>query len=333
MGSEIKLKTLLLIGYGGIARRHLANIKALIQDANVLVLRQSKSVLEPEDDWASVTLSVAEALAFAPDAAIIASPASCHVEQALALAKINTHLLIEKPLSVSMDGVDALFEECSARGLTLMVGYNIAFSKALLAIKEQLDAGAIGDIVSIQAEVGQYLPNWRPGKDYRATVSARGELGGGVLFELSHELDYVNWLLGGTASVSCFSARTGVLDMDVEDSATLILEGASRGIASIHLNMVQKNPSRTCRIVGTKGLIFWNYLENRVDVLRDGEAPTHVALPLRESNTVYLEQLAHFFDCVCEHKTPLTEGIRAKRVLQIILAAKESAKEGRRVLV
>ena len=311
MGSEIKLKTLLLIGYGGIARRHLANIKALIQDANVLVLRQSKSVLEPEDDWASVTLSVAEALAFAPDAAIIASPASCHVEQALALAKINTHLLIEKPLSVSMDGVDALLEECSARGLTLMVG----------------------DIVSIQAEVGQYLPNWRPGKDYRATVSARGELGGGVLFELSHELDYVNWLLGGTASVSCFSARTGVLDMDVEDSATLILEGASRGIASIHLNMVQKNPSRTCRIVGTKGLIFWNYLENRVDVLRDGEAPTHVALPLRESNTVYLEQLAHFFDCVCEHKTPLTEGIRAKRVLQIILAAKESAKEGRRVLV
>ena len=70
-----------------------------------------------------------------------------------------------------------------------------------------------------------------------------------------------------------------------------------------------------------------------MDVLRDGEAPTRLALPLRERNTVYWEQLAHFFDCVCEHKTPLTDGIRAKRVLQIILAAKESAKEGRRVLV
>ena len=332
MGSEIKLKTLLLIGYGGIARRHLANIKKLAADVDVLVLRHSKPVLEAADDWASVTVNFADALAFAPDVAIIASPASCHVDQALALAKINTHLLIEKPLSVSMDGVDLLLRECSARGLTLMVGYNIAFSKALWAIKEQLDSGSIGKVISIHAEVGQYLPDWRPDKDYRETVSANGELGGGVLFELSHELDYVNWLLGKIRSVTCSLKRTGELDMDVEDSATLIIEGTSEEMASIHLNMVQKIPSRTCRIVGTKGLIFWDYLENSVEIRCEGERQSRqLTLPLRDGNTVYLEQLSHFFDCVAGEKTPLVDGMRAKRALEIILAAKESAKEGRRV--
>lgn len=324
------MNKLLLIGYGKIARRHLADVRALAPGAEVLVLRHSAAALHPDDAWASVTVSFVDALAFAPDAAIIASPAPCHVEQALALAAGGAHLLIEKPLSTSMQGVDSLLQECSARGLTLAVGYNMAFSPALWEVKKRLDAGDIGGLLSIQAEVGQYLPDWRPDRDYRETVSAQSALGGGVLFELSHELDYVNWLLGGVASVSCLTERTGALDIDVEDGATLILEGARGGMASIHLNMVQKVPSRTCRVVGTAGAIHWNYIENSVELRREGERQA-LPLPPADGGAVYRAQLRHFFDCVAEGKAPLVDGERAKRALEIILAAKKSAQEGRRV--
>ena len=150
--------------------------------------------------------SIHEALLCRPDAAVIASPAPCHIETATPLAKAGVHLLVEKPISSSTAGVSALIEICRAQGVVLMTGYNLRFLACMQRFKELLSENRAGRILSVRAEVGQYLPSWRPDSDYRRQVSAQAALGGGALLELSHEIDYLRWLFGEVSWVSADTA-------------------------------------------------------------------------------------------------------------------------------
>jgi len=140
--------------------------------------------------------SLDDALRFHPQAAVIANPASHHLDLAMPLAQAGVHLLVEKPVSSSTHRVSELIEVCRVRGITLMTGYNLRFLPSLKRFRELLEEKRVGRVLSVRAEIGQFLPSWRPGFDYRQSVSARATLGGGVLLELSHEIDYLRWLFG-----------------------------------------------------------------------------------------------------------------------------------------
>jgi predicted dehydrogenase len=130
------------------------------------------------------------------DAALITEAISVHLAHARAAAASGAHLFIEKPLANTPDGLPELLADCRANGLALLVAYNFRFYQPLQLMRDAVQSGCIGRVVSARAEVGQYLPDWRPGADYRQSVTARAELGGGVLLELSHEIDYLRWLVG-----------------------------------------------------------------------------------------------------------------------------------------
>lgn len=187
-----------------------------------------------------------------------------------------------------------------------------------------MSPGAIGRLLSIRAEVGQYLPDWRPGTDYRRCVSAQQSLGGGAVLELSHELDYVRWLVGAeVAAVSAQTARLSDLEIDVEDSADLLLQFTNGVLGNVHVDMVQRVPVRTCRIVGTEGTIFWNGINHQAQLLT-GNTITDLAEP-SDRSAMYVEELRHFLHCVSEGLTPAVTGEDGRRVLQIALAAKQAA--------
>ena len=82
-----------------------------------------------------------------------------------------------------------------------MTAYNLRFLPSLQAYRERIQFGVIGKVLSVRCEIGQYLPSWRPGSDYRQAVSASRALGGGALLELSHEIDYLRWIFGEVAWV------------------------------------------------------------------------------------------------------------------------------------
>ena len=189
------INKVLIVGQGSIGKRHLRLMRGLLQSAEIMVLRHSKTNEIPElADGYFYTLQ--EAITFAPDIAIIANPATLHIETAEALAKIGTHVLIEKPISSSIDGVQNIINLSEKNRSILMTGYNLRFSESLNYFKEQLDSNKIGQLSSVRCEVGQFLPSWRPEQNYQNTVSANSKLGGGVLLELSHEIDYIRWIFG-----------------------------------------------------------------------------------------------------------------------------------------
>jgi predicted dehydrogenase len=327
----------LIVGLGNIGRRHLANLRQIEPKAQLTIWRQhsgpqgGENFTVPAD---SIVFRQEDALDSKPDLALIAGPASRHIETGLALAQQGIHLFIEKPLSHTLDGVDDLLHLCQQRSLVLMVGYNLRFYRPLQVMRQALLEGRIGRPLAVRAEVGQYLPEWRPSKDYRHCVSAKQELGGGVVLELSHELDYVRWLMGEVKTVCAQIGHLSDLEIDVEDTAEIILQFDNGVIGSIHLNMFQHPPTRECRITGTEGTLVLDGIRHRVRLF-SAASQAWSDLYNNESldrNDSYLRELRFFLDCVKESDLPAqpaAHGAEARRILEIILAAKQSAKEQR----
>lgn len=326
---------ILIAGLGSIGRRHLRNVRALLPEADITVLRHAffdEAVLPDADRY---VFSLEDALRHRPDAALICGPASTHVPVATALARERVHLFVEKPISDTSEGVPNLIALCEGLGLTLMIGYNLRFLPSLRAMRDALLGGTIGRLMTVDAEAGQYLPEWRPDVDYRGTVSASRARGGGVTLELSHEIDYVRWLCGEIADVSAVSGTLGDLDVDVEDTTRMLVRFRSGAIGSIRLDMAIRSRARGCRLAGTAGTLAWDGIAGEVRLF-SAETRAWSTLDVGDSsdrNASYRAELEHFFACVREGTPPLVTGEDGLRTLEVAVAAKASAASGRSIPV
>jgi len=302
----------------------------VLPEAEIAVWRRSGTDLAPPSGADHVLFSLDDVFAFKPDAAIIASPASLHLEAALPLANAGVHLLIEKPLSSTSDNVDQLVALCREKKLVLMVGYNLRFMPSLQKARAMVREGAIGRVISVRAEVGQYLPQWRPHADYRKGVTAQSALGGGVLLELSHDIDYILWTLGLPGSVTAFGGHYSDLEIDVEDVAEILVDYPERRcLVSIHLDMVQQSAIRRCRFVGSEGILIWDCIADQIEYFRAdrGEWLVIDDVRLEDRNFMYIEQLRHFLDCIETGSVPLCSGEDGLQCLEVVDAARRSIRD------
>jgi predicted dehydrogenase len=322
----------LVVGLGNIGHRHLENLALIEPTAHVTICHQHSrpwQVAEEQSLVDHVVYRLEDALDTKPDVALVTNPASLHIETGLALAQENIHLFIEKPLSNTLEGVDELIDLCCKRKLILMVGYNFRFYRPLEVMRQALIEGRIGRPIALRAEVGQYLPDWRPDGDYRQTSSAKHALGGGAVLELSHELDYVRWLVGEVSRVWAQIAHLSDLEIDVEDVAEIILQFSNGAIGSVHLDMIQWPATRTCRIIGTKGALIWDGASHRVQLsstVTKSWSDLHPAKRI-DRNEMYVSELRHFFSCVRRNDVPIVTADDGRRVLQIALAIKQSSRD------
>jgi len=325
--------TVMIVGLGSIGRRHLANVRKELPHARIVVVSRTGAV-HPDAAMADRVVTCLQDVADeTPQCAIIAGPASEHVTAALALARQGVHLLVEKPLSHTLDGVAELIAECDSRGLVLMPGYTLRFIPSLGILQQALQEGRIGRLLVARAEVGQYLPDWRPGTDYRQSVSARAELGGGAVLELSHEIDYLCWLAGDVKRVTALISKVSDLEMDVEDAAEIAVEFHSGALGSISLNMLARPGGRFCRLVGENGTLEWDALRSETR-LYSAESKTWTLLSEPGGmgrNDMYRDELHHFLDCVRGLDTPRLTAADGLRALQVVVAVKQSARESRTV--
>ena len=321
------LQIYLVVGSGSIARRHIANIKALFSQATVGCVSASGRELSLEEVGADIVYaSIEEALSAEPMLAIIASPAPLHVDQAATFLRTGIPVLIEKPLSDSLESFARAGEVLLANSTKIEVAYNLRFMPSAIRLKALLDEQILGRIHSVSIEVGQYLPDWRPATDYRENVSARKELGGGVLLELSHELDYLTWLFGTFNSVYCVASNSGALDIDVEDSAHAILSREDGLVASVHLDFLQRVPTRICKIIGETGTLVWNLLQNSISLgtANNGE-DIIFSDPNYNRNDMYLEEISHFVKVAVGERKPQVSIYQALDTLRLIEALRHSS--------
>lgn len=322
-----RIRRLLIAGLGSIGQLHRSVVRALRPKCELVLLRREGLLgFEPQGQGREYVVHRLEAaLELGVDAAIIATPAHLHVDAAQRLADAGVPFLVEKPLAATLAGVDKLVETVVTRGLPAMVGYNLRFHPVVEAVRAALQQGSIGRPMVLRVAVGQYLPDWRPGRDYRATVTARQEAGGGVLLELSHELDYACWLLGRGELAGALTGKLSGLEIDVEDTAEILLRFPNGAFGSVHLDCTQRCPSREGWLTGSEGTLRWDFLQGKVELY---EAASGRWTPIREANpaardVTYTAQLRHFFECVeagSEVRTPLSDG---RAVLELALRARD----------
>lgn len=325
----------LIVGLGSIGKRHLDNIRIIVPDAEITVWHTASHRRTGQAGVAREVFCYEDAMSPKPDIAIIANPASVHIPIAQKLSQAGIDLFIEKPLSSTMEGISKLLQIQKISGNLIMVGYVFRFHPALNVLKRCINEGKIGKMISIRAEVGQYLPNWRPGTDYRLSVSAQKELGGGAVLELSHEIDYTRWLAGEITSVMSMTAHMSDLEIDVEDSAEIILRFSSGALGSIHLDMIQRTPARFCKVIGTLGTAIWDGTSDSVMVYTTETNQWNQANSLGKTdrNQMYLAEMEHFISCCKDRNEPAVTVSDGKRVLEIALAALESSRDKRCIAV
>jgi predicted dehydrogenase len=328
-----KIERLLIVGSGIGVRKHLPIARELLPNAKIAMLFREKQRTPKGADH--VFTSIAQALAFNPQAAVIANPAPLHVKIALPLAEQGTHLLMEKPIAeADSKGLRALIRTCKKRKRALLIGYDLRFLRSLQRFRTMIAKSSVGRILSVRAEVGQNLKDWRK-TDYRKSVSARRSLGGGVLLELSHEIDYLRWLFGDITWVSATTHRHSDLAIDTEDTAHMILgfkpAGGKELVAALDLDFIRHDWTRSCEAIGTTGTIAWNARTATITLCR---RKAKVAKTFVEKETSphgpYLAEWKHFLDCVAGKK-PLIDGQDGLATLKVVEAARKSSR-GKKVI-
>ena len=314
---------ILLAGLGSIGRRHLRNLLAL-GETDLLLFRTGKATL-PDDELAGfpVETELDAALAHHPDAVVVSNPTAYHLDVAIPAAEAGCQILLEKPVSHNMKGVDRLRETVARTGARVLLGFQFRWHPGIQTVKQLLDAGEIGAPVSARAHWGEYLPDWHPWEDFRSGYAARPDLGGGAVLTLSHPIDYLRWLLGEMEMVSGLTSNMG-LGLPVEDTAEITMRFASGAVGSVHLDYVQRPPSHWLEIVGTDGTVRWDNGDGGVSVYR---AETRVwqripSPPGFERNTMFLDEMRHFLAVIRGEAPPactLADGIRALQICLEVL--------------
>jgi predicted dehydrogenase len=320
----------LVVGCGSIGRRHAANAASL---ATAGVYDETAGVAEAcaKECGARAFSRLDEALRWKPRAVVVATPHRSHLEVAARAIAAGADVLIEKPLSHSLEGVADFLEAVDAAGRRAFAVCNMRFHPGPAALRKAL--ASVGKPLFARAHFGNYLPAMRPGRDYRELYAARRAQGGGVVLDAVHEIDYLTWLFGCVESAACHAAKLSDLDLDVEDHALLSLHHANGVDASVELDYLRPRKSRGCEIVGTEGVLAWT---------SDGKDPERCTVrlyrndsgawadiadiaavdtgrPYRDLMQAFLEEVAH------PGTHPLASAKDAAAVLATALAALDSA--------
>jgi len=316
-----------VVGCGSIGERHLRNLRSLgfapIGIDPDATRRQAVAALgmqsEPSLDGVDV------------DAVLVCTPATEHARIAIDALAAGRDVFVEKPLAASTADARRIQEAVSRTDRLLAVGYNLRFEPALRALQQALVAGRIGRLLHARFEFGQFLPNWRPTRDYRATVTAQAAMGGGILLEASHELDLLRWLCGEWRAVTAIVRRLGDLDIDVEDTVAAIVESATGVVAEVHLDCLRRGYVRTTTCIGTTGTLEWDLRAGATLIDANGKSE-HVAGPA-DPNDMYVFELQDFLARVRDRVAPIVgaeEGVAALELLEAMRASSKSGQVVRR---
>ena len=254
-----------VIGFGSIGSRHARILRDFGHDVYVVSARENK-------DFPRLS-SLADLLKFhSPEYLVIASPTSQHIEDLSELSRqrFNGLILVEKPLFHQSVPIPPL------AATQVAIGYNLRFHPFTQLLKETVNTHK--HVTSAVLYAGQLLTKWRPGRDYRDTSSAKRSMGGGLLRDLSHELDLASFLFGELLDFDITSNRSGLLEVDGPDSLDITATTHTCERLEIHLNYLDEPAQRTTTLIANGQTTRADYMHNiwkqddvmtTVDVQRD----------------------------------------------------------------
>ncbi|AJC71443.1 oxidoreductase [Thermococcus guaymasensis DSM 11113] len=245
------------------------------------------------------------------DAVDIAVPTSLHKDVALEFISHGTSVLVEKPIADTIENARAIIQAAEEAGVTLMVGHIERFNPAVLRLKELIERGELGRVVTISAK--------------RVGPMAKRIRDVGIIIDLGvHDIDVISYLFGKQVRTVYARAGNVLHPAGVEDHALITL-GFENGTGIVETNWLTPHKTRTLNVVGTGGIAYLNYIEQSLKLYNSDwikEAKIQKREPLRN-------ELEHFIECVKAGKKPIVDGRAGLHALRVALLAQKSARTGK----
>lgn len=253
----------LIMGLGSIALKHVDALKSQHEDIEIFALRSSENAEQLPNVKNLFSYNILKEFNF--DFFLITNPTAKHTEALENVLKFKKPLFIEKPIFSDIGAQNQkILDEIKENKISSYVGCNLRFLDCLIEIKKIVKDLKINEVNSY---AGSFLPDWRPGVDFRSVYSADKNLGGGVHMDLIHELDYIYWIFGKPISVRKSFSNKSSLAIDVVDYANYLWE-YNVFYANIVLNYYRKDSKRSLEVLTETGTFYVDLLKNKI--LRNG---------------------------------------------------------------
>jgi predicted dehydrogenase len=326
------LGSAMVVGLGSVGLRHLANLRELGVQRLIAVSTGRSTHPKLADAIAGVAIETTldAGLAHDPELVVIATPTSMHLEQSLVCARAGRHLLIEKPLSHTVEGLDELQRAVELGRVTAMVGFQFRFHPLMRRLRGWVRSGRLGVPLHANARWGEDLPGFHPWEDYRSSYAAREELGGGVIRTLIHPLDYLAFLLGNVREAHATVRACRRLDTNCPDDAAVVtMTHAGGAISATTLDFAQRPAVHTLDVVGEDARAALDFNAGKLVLTPGCGEPEVVSVPAGFGrNALFRDELSHLI-------TQITLGSRytdspvadSASLLSVVLGARLEAIE------
>lgn len=285
-----KLKVL-FVGIGSIAKRHIRNLQIVCKDREIEIQIDAyrRSAEGEKPDGINKVFSVMEDVPADYDVVFITNPTEKHLETLKAFHEKGKHFFIEKPV-VSLSQIEAAKEFKTRESSIYYVACPLRYNAVIQWIKRNINPD---DIISVRSISSSYLPDWRPGQDYRETYSAHKDMGGGVSIDLIHEWDYLTYLFGWPKKIHSMIGKKSLLEIDSDDYAIYIGEYKNK-IVELHLDYFGRKTIREIQLFTKDDTIIGDIANNRISFLLSGKM-----IDFHEERDDFQErELIHFIDMI-----------------------------------
>ena len=294
LGELNQSHVVLVRGTGSIGSRHLRLLRDRLGLKPIAFPTRQQSFTQLRSEGYEVATNLEEAKAFGTTAAIIATATSRHLADGRELIDAGCHVLIEKPIAVDSQGLSLLSARAHELDRSIFVACCLRFDAGLLLFRERLSE--IGRIHFVRIECQSYLPDWRPGRDYRSGYAA-SKTEGGVLRDLIHEIDYATWIFGRPTQVWAKLQNHGILGIESEESADLEWNAPGDLPISVHLDYLTRKSQRTMRAFGEHGEIEWRAHEQQLILRIAGKDPQTITINA-DRDEMYVQQSLAFLNAI-----------------------------------
>jgi UDP-N-acetyl-2-amino-2-deoxyglucuronate dehydrogenase len=329
-----------LVGCGRIARKHAGNLgEGKIQDAKLVAVcdiqeDRAKFYGEKYDvPWFTDMHQMMKEMSDQIDVISILTHSGAHAQHTVELAPYGKHIVVEKPMALTLDDADKMIQACDQSGVKLFVVKQNRFNYPVIKMREALESGRFGKMV-----LGTVRVRWCRTQEYYDQDAWRGTWawdGGVFANQASHHIDLLQWMMGDVESVYC-KTRTALVNIEAEDTGVVVLKFKSGALGIIEATTATrpKDLEGSISILGEKGTVemkVWNFtdeMEGDKEVL-----DKYRVNPPDVYGFGHTEYLNNVVDAIKGTSSALVQGLEGRKSLELISALYESAETGKEVKV